>query len=87
MLLTLKNRILLCWEILTVKSGHAHPAQEKQLSIFQRGYSSGLSDGIVEGKLENQRAREMCAQRAAEVVWSLSQEEARENIKRAVLNA
>ncbi|STB30301.1 Uncharacterised protein [Citrobacter koseri] len=47
MKLTLINRLKLCWEILTVKSGHAHFAQEKQLSIFRRGYRAGLKDGCV----------------------------------------
>ena len=35
------NKIKLCFEILTAKSGHKHPAQEKQLSTFKRGYSAG----------------------------------------------
>ena len=37
MKLTFLNRLRLCFEILTAKSGHAHPAQEKQLSTFIRG--------------------------------------------------
>ncbi|HBA1511074.1 hypothetical protein I5420_08080 [Citrobacter koseri] len=47
MKLTLINRLKLCWEILTVKSGHAHTAQEKQLSTFQRGYRAGLKDAGI----------------------------------------
>lgn len=42
--LTVINRLKLCWEILTVRSGHSHPAQEKQLSTFQRGYCAGMRD-------------------------------------------
>lgn len=42
--LTIINRIKLCWEILTVRSGHSHSAQEKQLSTFQRGYGAGMKD-------------------------------------------
>lgn len=44
MKLTLKNRFKLCWEILTTKSGHAHTAQEKQLSVFHHGYAAGRLD-------------------------------------------
>lgn len=42
--LTIINRLKLCWEILTVRSGHNHSAQEKQLSTFQRGYGAGTKD-------------------------------------------
>ncbi len=42
--LTLKARLKLCYEILTVRSGHKHPAQEKDLSTFQRGYMAGMKD-------------------------------------------
>ena len=42
--LTIINRLKLCWEILTVRSGHSHSAQEKQLSTFQRGYCAGMRD-------------------------------------------
>ena len=45
MQLTLINRLKLCYEILTIRSGHAHRAQEKGLSTFQRGYMYGLEDG------------------------------------------
>ena len=44
MILTLKNRIKLCWEILTIRSGHRHPAHEKQLPTFLRGYQAGRKD-------------------------------------------
>lgn len=44
MKLTIKNRLKLCWEILTAKSGHAHCAQEKMLSTFIRGYEAGVRD-------------------------------------------
>lgn len=49
MRLTLKNRLMLCWEILTTRSGHAHTAQEKQLSTFIRGYKAGMLDMRLEG--------------------------------------
>ena len=42
--LTIINRLKLCWEILTARSGHSHSAQEKQLSTFQRGYGAGMRD-------------------------------------------
>ena len=51
MKLTFINRLRLCFEILTVRSGHAHPAQEKQLSTFIRGYEAGLKDGDLNKKL------------------------------------
>ena len=44
MKLTILNRLKLCIEILTIRSGHKHTAQEKQLSVFQRGYSAGILD-------------------------------------------
>lgn len=44
------NRLRLCWEILTITSGHAHIAKEKQLSTFQKGYNSGLLDYQLEKK-------------------------------------
>jgi hypothetical protein len=47
MKLTLIVRLMLCWEILTVRSGHKHTAQEKILSTFQCGYDAGFYDGIV----------------------------------------
>lgn len=46
--LTFLVRLKLCWEILTVNSGHGHPATEKNLSTFQKGYDAGLYDGITE---------------------------------------
>jgi hypothetical protein len=48
MKLTFINRLRLCFEILTVRSKHKHPAQEKQLSTFLRGYKAGLHDGARE---------------------------------------
>ena len=50
MKLTIMNRIKLCFEILTVRSGHPHTAQEKQLSTFIRGYEAGLKDGKLNEK-------------------------------------
>jgi hypothetical protein len=51
--LTFKNRLKLCIEILTIRSGHRHPAHEKQLSIFIRGYNAGFYDGKHEQKHKN----------------------------------
>ena len=51
MKLTFLNRLRLCFEILTAKSGHTHVAQEKQLSTFIRGYEAGLKDGKLNEKL------------------------------------
>lgn len=48
MKLTIINRLKLCFEILTVRSGHSHCAQEKMLSTFQRGYNAGMDDAIDE---------------------------------------
>ncbi len=42
--MTLGKRIRLCIEILTLRSGHNHPAQVKQLSTFIEGYRAGLHD-------------------------------------------
>jgi hypothetical protein len=44
------NRIKLCFEILTAKSGHKHHAQEKMLSTFQRGYAAGVNDERLNNK-------------------------------------
>lgn len=44
MTLTFKNRLKLCYEILTKKSGHKHPADSKCLSIFVEGYKAGMKD-------------------------------------------
>jgi len=44
MKLTIKNRLKICWEVLTIRSGHKHSAQEKILSTFQRGYDAGRLD-------------------------------------------
>lgn len=43
--LSLINRLKICWEVLTIRSGHSHPAQEKQLKTFKRGYYAGFKDG------------------------------------------
>lgn len=51
MQLTLINRLRLCCEILTAKSGHGHPASEKRLSTFTRGYSCGYTDGLIDGRI------------------------------------
>ena len=48
--LTIKQRLILCWQILTTTSGHAHSATEKNLLIFQKGYSYGLIDGNAENE-------------------------------------
>ena len=48
MKLTLRHRLMLCFEILTKRSGHAHTAQEKSLSVFQRGYVAGLKDAALD---------------------------------------
>lgn len=48
MKLTLLNRLRLCFEIMTIRSGHKHTAYEKQLSIFQRGYAAGRYDEELE---------------------------------------
>ena len=45
MKLTFINRLKLCYEILTAKSGHKHTANEKQLSTFLNGYNAGFEDG------------------------------------------
>jgi len=45
MQLTFINRLRLVWEILTIRSGHKHMAQEKQLGTFIRGYNAGMIDG------------------------------------------
>ena len=44
------KRIKLCVEILFLRSGHKHPAQEKQISVFKNGYKAGLEDGKAESK-------------------------------------
>jgi len=44
MKLTFIQRVKICFEVLFVRSGHAHTAQEKQLSVFQNGYAAGIED-------------------------------------------
>jgi hypothetical protein len=44
MKLTLKRRFSICIEVLFIRSGHSHTAQEKQLSIFKNGYDAGVLD-------------------------------------------
>lgn len=44
MILTLKNRLKLIWEIVSIRSGHKHKAQVKQLSTFIKGYEAGFKD-------------------------------------------
>jgi hypothetical protein len=56
MKLTFATRLRLCWEVLTIRSGHRHSAQEKQLSTFQRGYDAGTKDAA----LEDQAAPRTC---------------------------
>lgn len=46
--LTILNRLKICFEVLTIRSGHKHTAQEKNLSTFQSGYHAGLKDGRCE---------------------------------------
>ena len=45
LILTIPNRLRICWEVLTAKSGHKHKAGEKMLSTFLRGYTAGMKDG------------------------------------------
>ena len=52
MTLTIKNRIILCWEILTITSGHKHPAHVKQLSTFMDGYTAGFKDGLLQSRIK-----------------------------------
>ena len=47
MKLTISNRIKICFEVMTSRSGHAHTAQEKQLSVFKRGYEAGRLDEVM----------------------------------------
>ena len=49
MKLTLINRLKICFEVLTIRSGHKHTAQEKSLSTFIRGYAAGRLDTKLEG--------------------------------------
>ena len=63
--LTMINKIKLCFEILTAKSGHKHKAQEKMLSTFQHGYAAGVNDERLGNKAaeaalkKRQQARQM----------------------------
>ena len=44
----ISKRLKICFEVLFLRSGHKHPAQEKQISVFQNGYSAGLDDARFE---------------------------------------
>lgn len=46
--LTVWHRIRLCWEVLSTASGHDHPAFEKDLPLFRRGYSAGCKDMLAD---------------------------------------
>ncbi len=48
--LSIWTRLKLCWEIMTLRSGHKHPSQLKQLSTFQAGYKAGFIDASYEMK-------------------------------------
>lgn len=50
MKLTIIHRFKLCYEILMTRSNHPHLAEEKQLSVFQRGYHAGLRDRQLENE-------------------------------------
>lgn len=52
MKLTILNRLKICFEILTIRSGHNHCANEKQLSIFINGYMAGFKDARLESNHE-----------------------------------
>lgn len=56
MKLTIKKKLQLCWEILTIKSGHSHSAQIKQLSTFTQGYAAGYRDGFVQSRIKTDSA-------------------------------
>ena len=49
MKLTIINRLKICFEVLTIRSGHKHTAQEKILSTFMRGYVAGVLDTKLGG--------------------------------------
>ena len=48
MKLTIKNKLIICWEVLTKSSGHKHLATSKDISIFQAGYDAGFKDCSIE---------------------------------------
>ena len=48
MKLTLRNRLKICFEVLTIRGGRGCTAQEKQLSTFLRGYYAGMEDQALE---------------------------------------
>ena len=52
MMLTIRNRIRIALEAMTICSGHAHKAHEKQLTTFKRGYYAGMKDAELM-KLKN----------------------------------
>lgn len=56
MKLTLKNRLKLCWEILTIYPGcyrFGNCPNEKALAVFQRGYVAGMKDARHEATTPN----------------------------------
>jgi hypothetical protein len=46
--LTFRNRVKICFEVMTKRSGHKHIAKEKCLSTFIRGYQAGRLDTVLE---------------------------------------
>jgi len=57
MKLTLLNRLRICFEVLTIRSGHKHHSQEKQLTTFQNGYAAGYADKAREWPYQARRVR------------------------------
>ena len=51
MKLTVLKRLSICFEVLTIKSGHNHTAQVKQLSVFKYGYDCGMKDANIDKAL------------------------------------
>lgn len=57
MKMTIWFRLKLCYEILTLRSGHKHASFEKQLSTFNRGYLAGMKDAKLEHMDETEYER------------------------------
>lgn len=51
MKLTILNRLKICLEVLTVRSGHPHTAREKDLSTFRKGYKAGWYDAFKNNEI------------------------------------
>lgn len=50
MKLTIRNKLKICWEVLTTSRENKEPAEESQLSTYSCGYKTGVEDCELHAK-------------------------------------